>query len=182
MGPGCPTLGGPLRRHMTEGSSLGGQRLCLHLPDVITCAHGTLPAVLEELLAFPVNKGAFLPQRDPSGSVHQAGSRCPCKEGRGLDVSPGVPQIPSIPRREAVSVRVIFESWNLLYTRNCWACGSQEEVLVGVRLRPPPLLSAPSSLLPSSWSVGLLAHAQVLNCPWRVCLWPVLGRAVCWGR
>lgn len=46
-----------------------------------------------------------------------------------------------------MSVRVIFESWNLLYARNCWACGSQEEGRVGVRLWPPPLLPAP--LLPA---------------------------------
>lgn len=73
VGPGCPTLGGPLRRHVMEGSSLGGQRLRLHLPDVITRARGALPALREELLAFPVNKGALLLQRDPSdGSTRRA--------------------------------------------------------------------------------------------------------------
>ena len=89
MGPGCPTLGGPLRRHVMEGSSLGGQRLRLHLPDVITRARGALPALREELLAFPVNKGhsccSVTPQMGPPG-----GQQVPVQRRQGLGCQPRV--------------------------------------------------------------------------------------------
>lgn len=60
-----------------KGSSLGGQWLRLRLPDVCTHVRSALPALHEELLAFPINKGALMLQRDPSGRAHRqaAGAR-----------------------------------------------------------------------------------------------------------
>ena len=48
-----------------KGSSLGVQWLLLYLPDVCTHARSALPALQEELLAFPINKGALMLQRTP---------------------------------------------------------------------------------------------------------------------